>query len=98
LKKKCILIFLVDRGFDITYKSSDDVNIQIVKYGEYLYDHIIIFAPATKGNANLFIRFFSFILKVLILEFGGRLDAEILIEFVDAGGNVLVAGSNTIGK
>jgi oligosaccharyltransferase complex subunit beta len=69
---------LKDRGFDITYKSSDDVNIQIVKYGEYLYDHIIIFAPATK-------------------EFGGRLDAEILTEFVDAGGNVLVAGSNTIG-
>jgi oligosaccharyltransferase complex subunit beta len=97
LKKKCILIFLVDRGFDITYKSSDDVNIQIVKYGEYLYDHIIIFAPATKGNANLFVWFFC-ILKFLFLEFGGRLDAEILTQFVDAGGNVLVAGSNTIGK
>jgi oligosaccharyltransferase complex subunit beta len=69
---------LKDRGFDITYKSSDDASLQIVKYGEYLYDHIIIFAPATK-------------------EFGGRLDAEILTQFVDAGGNVLVAGSNTIG-
>lgn len=31
------------------------------------------------------------------LEFGGRLDAEILTQFVDAGGNVLVAGSDTIG-
>ncbi len=33
----------------------------------------------------------------LSLEFGGRLDAEILTQFVDAGGNVLVAGSNTVG-
>ena len=32
------------------------------------------------------------------VEFGGRLDAEILTQFVDAGGNVLVAGSNTIGN
>ncbi|CAF1206835.1 unnamed protein product, partial [Didymodactylos carnosus] len=69
---------LKDRGFDITYKSSDDSTLQIVKYGEYLYDNIIIFAPGTK-------------------EFGGRLDAETLAQFVDAGGNVLVTGSNVIG-
>jgi hypothetical protein len=36
--------------------------------------------------------------KGFFLEFGGRLDAEILTQFVDAGGNVLIAGSNTIGK
>ncbi|CAF4124843.1 unnamed protein product, partial [Rotaria sordida] len=66
------------REFDLTYKSSDDSNLQLVKYGEYIYDHIILFAPGTK-------------------EFGGRLDAEILTQFVDAGGNVLVAGSHIIG-
>lgn len=33
-----------------------------------------------------------------LAEFGGRLDAEILAQFVDAGGNVLVAGSNIIGR
>ncbi|CAF1307758.1 unnamed protein product [Rotaria magnacalcarata] len=69
---------LKDRGFDITFKTSDDSSLQIVKYGEYLYDHVIVFAPSTK-------------------EFGGRLDADILTQFVDAGGNVLVAGSNTVG-
>lgn len=31
-------------------------------------------------------------------EFGGRLDAEALTQFVDAGGNVLVAGSTVIGR
>ncbi|CAF1434380.1 unnamed protein product [Rotaria sp. Silwood1] len=69
---------LKDRGFDLTFKSSDDSNLQIVKYGEYIYDHIILFAPATK-------------------EFGGRMDAEVLTQFVDAGGNVLIAGSHIIG-
>ncbi|CAF4523684.1 unnamed protein product, partial [Rotaria socialis] len=66
------------RGYSITFKTSDDSSLQIVKYGEYLYDHVIVFAPSTK-------------------EFGGRLDAEVLTQFVDAGGNVLVAGSNTVG-
>ncbi|CAF3578571.1 unnamed protein product [Adineta steineri] len=69
---------LKNRGFELTYRSSDDSTLQIVKYGEYIYDHIILFAPATK-------------------EFGGRLDAEVLTEFVDAGGNVLIAASNVIG-
>jgi oligosaccharyltransferase complex subunit beta len=35
---------------------------------------------------------------MLCAEFGGRLDAEALTQFVDAGGNVLVAGSNIIGR
>lgn len=43
-------LLFVDRGFDITYKSSDDSSLQILKYGEYLYDHIIVFAPSTKGK------------------------------------------------
>jgi len=53
-----LFFFLIaDRGFDITYKSSDDSTLQIVKYGEYIYDHIIVFAPATKGirlHVNMF--------------------------------------------
>ena len=88
---------LIDRGFDITYKSSDDTSLQIVKYGEYLYDHIIVFAPSTKGRI-IFLNSIRLYKGFYFEEFGGRLDAEILTQFVDAGGNVLVAGSNTIGK
>lgn len=40
----------LDRGFEITYKNADDSSLQIVKYGEYLYDNIILFAPNTKGT------------------------------------------------
>lgn len=88
----------VDRGFDITFKSSDDSTLQIVKYGEYIYDHVIVFAPATKGKNKgfSFLLYWSRFFGVRV-EFGGRLDAEILTQFVDAGGNVLVAGSETIG-
>ena len=35
--------------------------------------------------------------RFLCIEFGGRLNAEVLTQFVDAGGNVLVAGSELIG-
>jgi len=42
--------------------------------------------------------FLILFLNIEFLVFGGQLDAEILTQFVDAGGNVLVAGSNSIGK
>jgi hypothetical protein len=90
------IFFHLDRGFELTYRSSDDSSLQIVKYGEYIYDHIILFAPATKGNRKFLCFFLVFIF--FFTEFGGRLDAEALTEFVDAGGNILVAGSNLIGK
>lgn len=70
--------YLKDRGFDVTFKNADDSNLEIIKYGEYLYDHIIVFSPNAK-------------------EFGGKLSTETLTEFVDAGGNILIAGSETIG-
>ena len=85
----------IERGFDITYRASDDITLQIVKYGEYIYDHILLFAPATKGTTSDGSRMhFTF----SSVEFGGRLDSEILAQFVDAGGNILVAGSNVIGR
>jgi len=52
------IFFGLDRGFDLTYRLSDDSSLQIVKYGEYIYDHIILFAPATKGNRNSNLFFF----------------------------------------
>ena len=46
----------------------------------------------------LFIFSVVFISEISFLEFAGRLDAEILTQFVDSGGNILVVGSNTVGK
>lgn len=62
----------------MTYKLADDANLQLSKYGEYLYEHLIIFAPTVE-------------------EFGGALSVEAITEFIDGGGNVLVAGSSQSG-
>lgn len=48
------------------------------KYGEYLYKHLIIFAPSVE-------------------EFGGSLNVDAITDFIDGGGNVLVAGSSQSG-
>ena len=70
---------LQDSGFDLTYKVADDSSLHIKKYGQYLYEHIIVFSPSVE-------------------EFGGDLSAEALTEFIDEGGNVLVAGNSNIGE
>ncbi|XP_029047155.2 dolichyl-diphosphooligosaccharide--protein glycosyltransferase 48 kDa subunit [Osmia bicornis bicornis] len=69
---------LQDSGYTLTYKLADDANLQLAKYGEYLYKHLIIFAPSVE-------------------EFGGALSVEAITDFIDGGGNVLVAGSSQSG-
>ncbi|XP_017880054.1 dolichyl-diphosphooligosaccharide--protein glycosyltransferase 48 kDa subunit [Ceratina calcarata] len=69
---------LQDTGYTLTFKLADDANLQLSKYGEYLYQHLIIFAPSVE-------------------EFGGTLSVEMITDFIDGGGNVLVAGSSQTG-
>ncbi|CAL1682331.1 unnamed protein product [Lasius platythorax] len=40
--------YVTDSGYVLTFKSVDDANLQLSKYGEYLYKHLIIFAPTVK--------------------------------------------------
>jgi oligosaccharyltransferase complex subunit beta len=49
------------------------------KYGEYLYQNLIIFAPAVD-------------------EFGGQLSSTVIAQFIDDGGNVLIAASSSSGE
>ncbi|XP_003701131.2 dolichyl-diphosphooligosaccharide--protein glycosyltransferase non-catalytic subunit Ost48 [Megachile rotundata] len=69
---------LQDSGYTLTFKLADDANLLLSKYGEYLYKHLIIFAPSVE-------------------EFGGALSVEAITDFIDGGGNVLVAGSSQSG-
>ncbi|CAL7942522.1 unnamed protein product [Xylocopa violacea] len=69
---------LQDSGYTLTFKLADDANLQLSKYGEYMYQHLIIFAPSVE-------------------EFGGALSVETITDFIDGGGNVLVAGSSQSG-
>ncbi|XP_054285673.1 dolichyl-diphosphooligosaccharide--protein glycosyltransferase 48 kDa subunit-like [Macrosteles quadrilineatus] len=69
---------LKDRGYTLTFKSADDANLVLSKYGEYLYDNLIIFAPSVE-------------------EFGGSVSVEAIADFIDGGGNLLVAGNSLSG-
>ena len=46
---RLLLCCHVDRGFDLTYKTADDSALALVKYGEFLYDNLIIFSPSVEG-------------------------------------------------
>ena len=41
---------LQDRGYQLTFKSADDPGLTLIKYGEYLYKHLILFSPSVEGN------------------------------------------------
>lgn len=49
-----------DRGFDLTFKTADDPSLSLIKYGQFLYDHLIIFSPSVEGK---FARQAYFLLK-----------------------------------
>ena len=70
---------LTDQGFALTFKVADDSNLVLKKYGEYLFDNIVVFAPTVE-------------------EFGGALSVEAMTEFVDDGGNLLIAGNSNTGE
>jgi len=69
---------LKDKGYELMYRTADDPSLALVKYGEFLYDNLIIFSPSVE-------------------EFGGSLNVRAITDFIDGGGNVLVAGSSAIG-
>lgn len=49
-----------DRGFDLAFKTADDPSLSLIKYGQFLYDHLIIFAPSVEGNLTVQILIYSF--------------------------------------
>lgn len=69
---------LKERGFDLVFRSADDSSLSLVKYGEFLYQHLVIFSPSVE-------------------EFGGSLNVRAITDFIDGGGNVLVATNSAIG-
>uniref|UniRef100_UPI0035902ECA dolichyl-diphosphooligosaccharide--protein glycosyltransferase 48 kDa subunit n=1 Tax=Myxine glutinosa TaxID=7769 RepID=UPI0035902ECA len=47
---------LADRGFELTYKTADDPALSLIKYGEFIYEHLVIFSPSVEdfgGNINV---------------------------------------------
>ncbi|KZV56231.1 dolichyl-diphosphooligosaccharide--protein glycosyltransferase 48 kDa subunit [Dorcoceras hygrometricum] len=77
LKSSHSLFFssLQSRGYDVDFKLADDPTIAVKRYGQYLYDGLIIFSPS-------------------IDRFGGSLDVEGVLDFVDSGHDLILAADS----
>lgn len=42
---------LIDKGFELAIKPADDASLVLSKYGEFLYDHLLIFSPSVEGKS-----------------------------------------------
>ncbi|XP_050204992.1 dolichyl-diphosphooligosaccharide--protein glycosyltransferase 48 kDa subunit-like [Mercurialis annua] len=67
---------LKSRGFDLDFKLADDPKLAVQRYGQYLYDGMIVFSPSTE-------------------RFGGALDLAAVIDFVDAGHDLIIAADSS---
>ena len=47
------VLHYVDRGYTLDIRLSKDSGLALQKYGDYLYDAAIIFAPKTHGECRL---------------------------------------------
>lgn len=47
-----VLVSFSDRGFDLSFKTADDPSLSLIKYGTFLYEHLIIFAPSVEGKSR----------------------------------------------
>jgi oligosaccharyltransferase complex subunit beta len=39
---------LTERGHKLTFKSADDASLSLIKYGEFLYEHLVLFCPSVE--------------------------------------------------
>jgi len=39
---------LTDRGHKLTFKLADDATLMLMKYGEFLFEHLVVFAPSVE--------------------------------------------------
>uniref|UniRef100_A0A6G1SD44 Dolichyl-diphosphooligosaccharide--protein glycosyltransferase 48 kDa subunit n=1 Tax=Aceria tosichella TaxID=561515 RepID=A0A6G1SD44_9ACAR len=68
-----------DLGHNVDIRSADDSTLKLSKYGEFLYDNIILLCPQVQ-------------------VFRGSVSVKDLLEFIDAGRNVFLAGNHAPGS
>jgi len=90
---------LEERGYDLSYFGADDRNLQLRKYGDWLYDHLIFFAPTSSEIAGASSQtILDFIDDGHNVIFAGESDlgdiirevaSECNVEFDDSGSHVI---------
>lgn len=90
------------RAFHLDFKLADDPSLSLQRYGQYSYDALILFSPATESMFRFTFSMclctfrgdlLSFWLRFVVLftGFGGSLDLAAILDFADSGHDVIVA-------
>lgn len=76
------------RGYEISFQSPKNEKLALFKLGERSYDHVFLIPPKSKGR-----RTSSSIKPTLTFctGYGPALTSKILLDFTNAGGNILIA-------
>ncbi|KAG0482088.1 hypothetical protein HPP92_010172 [Vanilla planifolia] len=67
---------LQSRGYELEFRLADDSKLSLQRYGHYLYDGLVLFAPSVQ-------------------RFGGSLDQAAVLDFVDAGHDLILAADSS---
>lgn len=70
---------LEEKGHSLHFFEAASPDLQLSKYGDYLYDNLVIFAPQVE-------------------EFGGSLSIDSILNFIDDGHHVLIAGDSEVSE
>ena len=99
---------LISRGFHLDFKLADDPNLTLQRYGNYLYDGLVLFSPTAERKCRtcFFLSYlrkqFSFIVISMWLfvffyfgytGLGGSLDLDAVVDYVDSGHDLILAAS-----
>ena len=77
-----------DRGFKLFYESPKDDKLALFRLGERVYDHIILLPPKSKGKSTSFLALRR--LADSRTGLGPALTPNILLQFINKGGNILL--------
>ncbi|ONM20681.1 Dolichyl-diphosphooligosaccharide--protein glycosyltransferase 48 kDa subunit [Zea mays] len=81
------------RGFDLEFRLADDPKLSLHRYGQYLYDGLVLFAPSTPlVDSTLFVSKASL---YSMAGFGGSVDQNAVLEFIDAGLDMILAADSS---
>ena len=64
------------RGFDLDFRLADDPKLSLHRYGQYLYDGLVLFAPSTPRNCSFSCLASLEIRSVLLDCSGDRFDGD----------------------
>lgn len=53
IKLYSVTFLFSEKGFELTFKTADDASLALVKYGEFLYDNLILFSPSVEGKTEI---------------------------------------------